>query len=585
MGCAFLLIAFISAGCKNEQNTAQTAQTSVDSDSRLSQELESINPDYEKKQEYIIYQIVPSQILLQELSHQLEESNQSKESKDSSKSDKSNKASKDTMWLFVSQNQKGILSAVFRRNHQNLKCALKNTLKSLENGVLNGQIDCQKQFIAQIQQGKIIQPKITISKISEILHNQKEISNISSVSKDYDVALESVREFALYKHTSQQMLQDSALRIDFLCSDTSKIQHAINQIQAKNFQAYNIDSPTNCDVSQAQFDAFIKQNLQTRSISMKNNGLKNSYELEYMDYSVDFFDDRFLQLHRTKFVDMGGAHGVWSSEYMMFDYEGHRINLHKDVFDTKADGLLHKLQSKHTAFLEAHQECKIDAKQDFDYTNVSVAFGYDGVYFMYAPYVLAPYSCGEVRLKFGFDEIKDFIKKDSRLFEFVNEFGISEPKQADFVDTLYLECAKCEISTLYTQDQILELRNSLDDEEFYHIMSHKELDEAHLKQYDISIKPSIYNGDYAFIDFNHKYLLPLESLKGSHYILYQEGKKPYCIKDKNSNAEIDKYFGISNFIELKVLNRVEKIEISQYLKSLNIDMSKNECATLSREIK
>lgn len=496
--------------------------------------------------------------------------------------------------LYIQKLDTGIVQAAFELNGARIACSLRNMQKDSE-VVLNGEIDCKKQFSAKIEQNTIIQPKIIAHNLSEIL-DQKNISKIAAASTPKSARLEPISVFNLTSYSfldtikvhTNNTITLKAVRIDFLCSDEEHTQQWLNNSMANYLLALHIDTPKNCQETKAKFSPLIR--------AMLTNLQHEIYSMEYNAFSVDFFDESLIQIRKDTFLSTDDKHFTNASEFRLYDHKGKRISLYDTFFlSPTKDDLIQTLRTKHTEFLKNNPGCVPNAPQEFIYDNpktLHIALNYDSISFVYIPSTLGTYQCGEIQLEFGFYEMKNLIDKNSPIYQLIaNAQGPAPHNTA--LDTLYLECTKCAIATLYTHEQTLLLRKALSDEKFYDKMSYKDLDKSFFAQYDIGIKPAIYNGDYKLLDFNHKYLLNLEALDSAseqgiadaQYILYQEGKPPYCVVDKNSNAEMIKYFGLGDTIEVKILNTTKQIPIDKYLLENNIDMKNNICTKNAKLIR
>lgn len=483
---------------------------------------------------------------------------------------------KEKAFLYITQNDKGILSAAFKGDKNSLNCSIKNMEKSVEIGVKNGLIDCKKIFTAKIKDGVILDSSLAKNNISNLLESTKQLSDIASVSQ-MKVNLNLIKTFEVKKQIAQNISNNGnqAVRFDFLCSNDKKIHSILNKVQTKFFNMYKITPPKDCQSAQIAFNEFSKKSL---DFMKKSNGESNK-EIQYIDFNINFFNESYIGIEQFNFTDIGGAHGNWNIKSFLYSYTDKTIkevDLYSMFFNKdNEENLMKILTLKHDEYNKDLNTCKFEDGNLF-YDKAQVSLNYDGIDFIYSPYEIAPYSCGEIRLKLNFNEASNFLKQDQQLFKKLNSYNKSNMQENS--DTLYLECeGKCIIETRLTQDEIIKIRKKLDDESFYKRMSFKELDSSYLEENGIKIHKEIYNDDYKAIVFNDKYKLDLTQLQDAQYILYEEGKTPYCVVNKQNDIEINAYFKLKNEVEIKNLNKVESININKYLMQNNIDLNNNYC--------
>lgn len=113
----------------------------------------------------------------------------------------------------------------------------------------------------------------------------------------------------------------------------------------------------------------------------------------------------------------GGAHGIYSTDYLNFDPEnGHLITL-DDVFKEGYKNKLNELllakfmQDQDVATLEQLQEKAY--LQDTDmYPSENFRLEENNITFFYNVYEIAPYSSGTTEITLPYDELKEILKKD-----------------------------------------------------------------------------------------------------------------------------------------------------------------------------
>lgn len=112
----------------------------------------------------------------------------------------------------------------------------------------------------------------------------------------------------------------------------------------------------------------------------------------------------------------GGAHGMYSTSYALFDLNTHKQLLLADIVQRSADATL--LQALREVYLVDYADYAeswlIDdlTEQAQTFLTDNFVFNEQGITFSYAPYVLGPFSEGEVRLTLDYVLLKDILKPE-----------------------------------------------------------------------------------------------------------------------------------------------------------------------------
>ncbi len=112
----------------------------------------------------------------------------------------------------------------------------------------------------------------------------------------------------------------------------------------------------------------------------------------------------------------GGAHGMYSTSYALFDLNTHKQLLLPDILQRFADAKL--LQALRELYIENYAEYAESwlsddlAEQAQTFLTDNFVFNEQGLTFSYAPYVLGPYSEGEVRLTLHCAQLKELLKPE-----------------------------------------------------------------------------------------------------------------------------------------------------------------------------
>ncbi len=112
----------------------------------------------------------------------------------------------------------------------------------------------------------------------------------------------------------------------------------------------------------------------------------------------------------------GGAHGMYSTSYLLFDLNSHKQLLLTDVLQRFADAkLLEALralyQENYADYVETWPSGNLEEQAETLLTD-NFVFNEQGLTFSYPPYILGPYSEGEVRLTLDYGQLKGILKPE-----------------------------------------------------------------------------------------------------------------------------------------------------------------------------
>ncbi len=112
----------------------------------------------------------------------------------------------------------------------------------------------------------------------------------------------------------------------------------------------------------------------------------------------------------------GGAHGMHAQSYLLFDLNTQRQLLLADILQPFAhmqlfDALYEQYQQKHPDYAQNWLD-ESRSKQAQVLLTDNFVFNEKGLTFSYPPYVLGPYSEGEVRLSLDYEQLKAIVKPE-----------------------------------------------------------------------------------------------------------------------------------------------------------------------------
>ena len=112
----------------------------------------------------------------------------------------------------------------------------------------------------------------------------------------------------------------------------------------------------------------------------------------------------------------GGAHGMYNTRYLLFDLNAQRQLLLNDILQSFAQvKLLEALrvvyQEHYAEYAESWLSEKASEQAETLLTD-NFVFNEQGLTFSYPPYVLGPYSEGEVRLTLDYSQLQELLKPE-----------------------------------------------------------------------------------------------------------------------------------------------------------------------------
>lgn len=112
----------------------------------------------------------------------------------------------------------------------------------------------------------------------------------------------------------------------------------------------------------------------------------------------------------------GGAHGMYHTSYLLFDLSAQRQLLLNDILQSFAHvkllEALRELYKEHYAeYAESWLSEKASEQAETLLTD-NFVFNEQGMTFSYPPYVLGPYSEGEVRLSLDYSQLQEILKPE-----------------------------------------------------------------------------------------------------------------------------------------------------------------------------
>jgi hypothetical protein len=159
--------------------------------------------------------------------------------------------------------------------------------------------------------------------------------------------------------------------------------------------------------------------------SLKTEGLLDSLEVAKGGYAPDYAyntsmqvyynTDSLLTVGYTEYSYTGGAHGMYSTQVASYDLQDlQRLKI--------TDVLLPGYEEKVSEVLNQALRLKYGLAENeplsavlFDNTilpNDNFGITAKGIFFVYAPYEIAPYVVGEIELFVAFEKISEFVKEE-----------------------------------------------------------------------------------------------------------------------------------------------------------------------------
>lgn len=130
---------------------------------------------------------------------------------------------------------------------------------------------------------------------------------------------------------------------------------------------------------------------------------------------IERFNDRFLVYNILKESYTGGAHGMYTSNYLNIDLQGPKLLHIYDVIKKTEKGVVTELIWKYLALQEdvttrqELEELGYGFGNDIEPSEIFI-LGEDSLTFVYNPYDIAPYSMGKIHVSIPLTELKPFLQ-------------------------------------------------------------------------------------------------------------------------------------------------------------------------------
>jgi len=193
----------------------------------------------------------------------------------------------------------------------------------------------------------------------------------------------------------------------------------------------------------AQYAETLIQNRRTEYMANSEfaasvNPAPESFNWEYFE-TMDFFllMDRCMVVRRDNYEYKGGAHGMGTTSYYVFDLTDKRVLYIRDFFREDTEGRLNdiiknELRGYNDRFAEAAQGTAVLGNDKplsqgiflTDEPGVTENFfiNQEGMCLNWAPYEIAPYAAGSIEILLPWKTIRPLLKHDA--MELLEKFGI-----------------------------------------------------------------------------------------------------------------------------------------------------------------
>lgn len=164
------------------------------------------------------------------------------------------------------------------------------------------------------------------------------------------------------------------------------------------------------------FTDYHENNKEEDEESLKNEDGTFGSDLSYQSIITDtvlYNEANFLSVGRFAFDYSGGAHGNYSTAFSVYDLSTHKVITLDDIISVDSEILKKALEKAAKKQLTDGKTSLGDIlnSETFDPT-LNIALTNKGVLFAYAPYEIASFAQGEIRLFVPFEEIKEALKPE-----------------------------------------------------------------------------------------------------------------------------------------------------------------------------
>ena len=245
------------------------------------------------------------------------------------------------------------------------------------------------------------------------------ISLVEDYSKSIDFTIVSIRDsIKLFKNEKET----PKATFSGMVVEAKQVPYGGNLLKVKEilrkYQSFEDKKITQTPIQVIEDNkkSFFKDYLELNK-NIEKERLYSANWVKQEDANVVFNDNYFATLSFLYYQYMGGAHGMFTTNYVVIDVKnGKKIKLN-DIFDKTAITILEKKIIKkaynYTGFENptslkdaGYLVNKIEVTDNFSLTA-------EGITFVYQPYEIAPYSAGMPSFLFTWEEIKDLVKTDS----------------------------------------------------------------------------------------------------------------------------------------------------------------------------
>ncbi len=207
------------------------------------------------------------------------------------------------------------------------------------------------------------------------------------------------------------------IKLNYAYPVTTPIRSACKPIQ-KDYLDYNsgkIKYYTNSELDYTgkfnNIEDFINKYAKIIDTHFECSKYENNYDYNYFtsfydEIEVWYNDKNILVLESNIFEYTGGAHGLGSTDFLIYDLENGKYLGYDDIF----------LEGKEEAIYELLEK-KVNEKSENDdnfyvselYITENIALDGNSIYFSYDPYEIAPYSVGYIKLAITYKELSQYL--------------------------------------------------------------------------------------------------------------------------------------------------------------------------------
>lgn len=279
------------------------------------------------------------------------------------------------------------------------------------------------------QTAQLQQAQTTIAQLkSELSETQKQLAQANDkLSAKAEFPTLRPKTLNVFSQTETLKFEKKSTEDEFIPEEgtvtlnNTLVQTGIEWLDQALFEqnvAMFIEQEQTTEINLTTFQAMLKQTFADRVAAIKKEPQIGDELSVYMNYLGQW--NNIATFSQFVYSYTGGAHGMFSTDYLNFDVDKQKLITLNDLFSQpnrqKAKQLLWETYKARSA--EENDQPFVEQK-DFSLSE-QFYFTPDGLVFSYPPYAIGPFVEGEIDLTLTWEEINELINPDYLLKPVIN---------------------------------------------------------------------------------------------------------------------------------------------------------------------